>query len=50
MEEQTSNGALSYATLTAGNGDDLLHIWDASLGREAATRYYRGFTTLRKAL
>jgi len=30
---QTSNGALANATLTTGNGDDLLHIWNASLWR-----------------
>ena len=47
---QTSDGALANAALTTGNGDDLLHIWNALLGREAATRHCWGFATLRKAL
>jgi hypothetical protein len=47
---QTSDSALANAALTTGNGDDLLHIWNALLGREAATRHCRGFATLRKAL
>ncbi len=47
---QTSDGALAHAALTTSNGDDLFHVWNASLGREAATRYCRGFATLREAL
>jgi hypothetical protein len=47
---QTSDGALAYAALTASNGDDLLHVWNTSLGGETATWHYWGFTTLRKAL
>jgi hypothetical protein len=47
---QTSDGALTNAALTTGNGDDLLHIWNASLGRETATRHCRGFAAPRKAL
>jgi hypothetical protein len=47
---QTSDGTFANAALTTGNGDDLLHIWNALLGREAATRHCRGFATLRKAL
>lgn len=47
---QTSDGALAYSALTASNGDDLLHVWNASLGGQAATRHYWGFTTLRKTL
>jgi hypothetical protein len=44
---QTSNGTLAYATLTAGNGDDLFHVRNATLGRKAATRHHRGFTLFR---
>jgi hypothetical protein len=47
---QTSDGALAHAAFTTSDGDDLFHVWDPSLGWEAATRHYRGITTLRKSL
>lgn len=48
--EQTGDGALAYAALAAGNGDDPFHIRNAALGRKAATRHHWGFTLLRESL
>jgi hypothetical protein len=39
---QTSDGALAHTAFTTGDGNDLFHVWDASLGWEAATRHCRG--------